>query len=152
MANEPNHGTVVPFDRKAPNTITIKAHLQSVGTLNQAYQVACQAKPQAANTNLLGDLAPHPMNETVATAYRVGSSDFVNTMLRDIMTENDAYTAYGSAEIDWLMANFLFGLSTSVRDWIGVRMGTETNEYAAADNYNEIIANYFMIAQSKRGV
>lgn len=57
MANEPNHGILLPFARKAPQTITIKVRPQSTATLAEAYQAVFHGCPQAANTDALGDLA-----------------------------------------------------------------------------------------------
>jgi len=118
--------------------------------MNEAMAAVALAKPEPANANALGDM--QPMNEYGAQAYRLGAADFVNTMLRDIMTENDTYTPQGSAQIDWLMANFFKGVSTTMKDWIGVRLGDQSKEFAAADNFADVMADHFSRELAKRGM
>lgn len=69
MANEPNHGIVVPFARKAPQTITIKVMPQSTASLAEAYQAVFEAKPPVANANGLGDLEKEYSQFLTLTEY-----------------------------------------------------------------------------------
>lgn len=150
MANNPP-GVVVPFHKG--QTIKILARARSVDSMKEGLRAVANMRPTPANSNGLGDLAhlPHPMNEEVAKAYRLGAQDFVNTMFRDIMSRHDVYTDAGRKEIEWEMANLFFGLSTSVRDCLSVIRCNQSNEFAAADGLSEAMANYLMIAQAQRG-
>lgn len=129
MANEPNHGIVVPFARKNPQRITIRQapepsdvnispRTRSVAAMAAGMQAVFEASPQAANTDTLGDLAHNyqtlslhefSKHEVLNKELFLEGQKFVSDTYRDVLEHyaehpGNARQQYGS------FTNFAHGL------------------------------------------